>query len=64
MTEWISVEDRLPDDSIYLLGCDANLCMWVVCFYEGHWEDMLDRQIQDITHWMPLPKPPASNREN
>ena len=65
--EWISVEDELPE----LCGSkDYN--MHVVCLLDSGerqvcymlepdvWESYeVNRSNADITHWMPLPKPPA-----
>lgn len=67
MSEWISVEDRLPK-----YACD------VICYHKitGRfigWLELLDPNIKDChqwnnwegergivppTHWMPLPEPP------
>ena len=58
MSEWIKCSERLPEDERYFLAFDCNHCMWVACWYENNWVDMLDRKLFDITHWMPLPKEP------
>ena len=63
MSEWISVEDRLPD----VIGC------YLVCSYELHarvvgWTFFNSQKrwtsnkgdYKDVTHWMPLPKPPTT----
>jgi len=64
--EWISVEDRLPDD-------DVNVLCYELEGYEirGHYTEtmdygngelvplfMSDGRYISITHWMPLPEPP------
>lgn len=57
---WISVKERLPED------CDITLCLThsndhrqVVCkFYEKDFYDEVGL-LRDVTHWMPLPEPPA-----
>ena len=57
--EWISVEDRLPEEKDFVLGYDAvgkqvrymrylDVAMWQM----GHFA------ISEVTHWMRLPKPP------
>ena len=52
--EWISVKDRLPDESGLVIGYDI---VWGVgCFY--YHTDMQTSTWQQITHWMPLPQPP------
>lgn len=63
MAEWISVNDRLPEESAY----------YIVAAHDGHvlrttfvkWQKRLNRwditgarTYWRITHWMPLPKPP------
>ncbi len=73
MSEWISVEDRLPDNFGWFLVIDnylpncANITMG---FYE--YEDSFawlpidsrnDSDSMDITHWMPLPKPPEIDND-
>ena len=58
--EWISVKDRLPEESGgYLAYCWEydGIC---VLYYEvlktkGKWRT---KWKDDITHWMPLPQPP------
>ena len=59
--EWISVEDRLPDEDgeyltydgiiYYLLDFNASLGLWNV-------STDISTAIRDVTHWMPLPQPP------
>lgn len=70
MSEWISVEDRLPE------GPTPVLCVWMgqtqdVCFVcnNGSWygydpfneDDGYKGECADphVTHWMPLPEPPS-----
>ena len=60
--EWISVKDRLPDSGKYVLAyCSDGL------YGEGHYRayenkwylsKITYKSIPDVTHWMPLPKPP------
>ena len=70
--EWISVEDRLPQDKKSVVVTDG-LTSYAIAWY-GHnrdWvaeTDLLDAENYDghchieldanITHWMPLPDPP------
>ena len=58
--EWISVEDRLPEDGQEVLCfCAGNLAD-VYTWTGEEWEDSYgyyeDGDI--ISHWMPLPDPP------
>ena len=61
--EWISVNDRLPEEKVNCIVhykhayCD-NDDFWAIgmCFYDGnkfqlYWS-------YKVTHWMPLPEPP------
>ena len=71
-TAWIRVLDRMPNNEgdvlllttskIIVLG-DLYQGKWRVSgrrweFVNGAWES--DVQLSDVTHWMPLPKPPTS----
>lgn len=59
--EWISVEERLPEKNVEVLGLSAESEIYYVTFryntcgdwaWYGHWRP---------THWMPLPDPPSIN---
>jgi hypothetical protein len=66
-SEWISVEERLPDKwgkylayrkchfapHVDIIRYDTNRSVW--CFFDNEWGDC---EVNDITHWMPLPEPP------
>ncbi len=72
MDEWISVDDRLP----HSVSSIAPHSEWVLCFHIygafsvamyipdilswdfGH--QVLHGKVAEITHWMPLPHPPAT----
>lgn len=60
MSEWISVEERLPDE---------RKAYYLCLFEDGHQQvsEWLHDDIQgwvfwygDPTHWMPLPPPPST----
>ena len=59
--EWISVKDRLPETEDHVLCCtqskkgDQNI---VRGYYrqDGIWVSGMN---SNVTHWMPLPDPPA-----
>jgi hypothetical protein len=67
--EWISVEDRLPDDGAEVLACNLAL---VACDngFGSRFVAWLDydtappqwivsgEEKEEVTHWMPLPEPP------
>ena len=61
--EWISVNDRLPEEKVNCIVhykhayCD-NDDYWAIgtCFYDG--EKFQIGLAYKVTHWMPLPQPP------
>ena len=60
-TEWISVEERLPEKWEYVIVCDECKDVGVARhFGNGHFEWTDDENIAFATHWMPLPEPPNS----
>ena len=53
--EWISVKDRLPEPTYCVLVAGAYGEMGIDALgTDGEWMGM----VEDITHWMPLPKHP------
>ena len=61
--EWISVDDRLPEEKVdcivhYKHAYCNNDGYWAIgfCFYDGE-KFQLD-QAYKVTHWMPTPQPP------
>lgn len=64
VNEWISVNDRLPEDeNEYLVFTNSEILGfayfdvlegWLISWVEGFEKD-------DITHWMPLPEPPRAD---
>ena len=61
--EWISVDDRLPEEKVNCIVyyrhayCD-NDDYWAIgmCFYDG--EKFQLNPAYKVTNWMPLPEPP------
>ena len=61
--EWISVNDRLPEEKVDCIVyykhayCD-NDDYWAIgfCFYDG--EKFRIDLAYKVTHWMPIPQPP------
>lgn len=60
MSEWISVKDRLPDDTGYVLAWSPRYQEVVIAWYSE--EEDFWRTEDDLapfpSHWMPLPEPP------
>ena len=68
--EWISVEDRLPENCQEVLvyrGQHSDLMNVYTYMGNDSWEDDYGywsrTEDEGITHWMPLPSPPAE-KEN
>lgn len=68
-SEWISVEERLPEDDGAVCGIvrgkhrNVELCdaIELVCYFadEGIWALWDDARVTiQVTHWIPLPEPP------
>jgi len=62
MSEWISVEERLPEENEQVLMCAINFVGEAYINYDEKWmrfgfeiEDFLQAT---VTHWMPMPEPP------
>lgn len=73
MSEWISVNDRLPIEKDDLTGywntVDVIACKGqhvFCCRFDagntcGFWHKFNDDGAEHITHWMPLPSPPTGD---
>ena len=63
MSEWIKCSARMPGDFEDVLVSDGVYVevMWWDC--DGFWDCLAPRNsnidIDDVTHWMPLPEPPS-----
>lgn len=73
--QWISVKDRLPEKNgqYIVFGCSDAMkkflpdCIpiWICDYSErnGGWYSIeMNRTIDYITHWMPLPEPPKEDK--
>lgn len=66
--EWISVEDRLPEEGEYVLcvlkgfnyGGKIQVCKFVPAdkFKDKPYFEHFRNGFPSVTHWMPLPNPP------
>lgn len=61
--EWISVKDRLPEDTGYVLAWSPRYQEVVIAWYSE--EEDFWRTEDDLapfpSHWMPLPEPPKED---
>ncbi len=62
--EWISVQDRLPDEGVLVLVYlpnDPMMTDYIVLCDKPIWaKQLIDDQFR-ITHWMPLPQSPEKH---
>ena len=62
MTDWISVEDRLPEEHKDVLFFD-ELGIGGGVLRNSEWEDWNSNELNEtVTHWQPLPEPPKENK--
>lgn len=67
MSEWINVKDRLPENEKFVLVCNADdaepqdLITISLFFNKKFFATEHDNNsiYEYVTHWMPLPEPPA-----
>lgn len=67
MSEWISVEDRLPtiDEFVLLLVYWPKTSSHAIGYLHIDGNYRIGRHIiEDVTHWQPLPPPPENNTPN
>ena len=64
-SDWISVKDRLPEESGDYLALQNSVNQYVLHFSSRHqafncydFDEIAKYKITDITHWMELPEPP------
>ena len=61
--EWISVDDRLPEDGVRVLAAhDDGVVRIGIC--RGYFPAVMSKKHEkafgfaEVTHWMPIPEPP------
>ena len=63
MSDWISVRERMPDDTkSVLVWCPSRRNKYTACWVCPDWIHFGGRfdviVLEDVTHWMPTPEPP------
>lgn len=59
--EWIKCSDRMPDQFVEVLVCTEDGSRYIAALsVQMNWDDgdFFD-DIQNVTHWQALPKPPT-----
>ena len=56
--EWISVDDRLPDDDEVVIICTDKNFVYAGELIGDTWFLDNDSWTATVTHWMPTPQPP------
>lgn len=69
MSDWISVDDRLPDMGQPVIEWGAHeypTTAYRVNTHNGfRWRTYSDGEvIAGVTHWMPLPEPPSGDKDD
>jgi len=69
MSKWISVKDRLPEHGVHVLTFSSEENYYAVSYLiylsnERIWANGCLLGNDNITHWMPLPKPPEIKEDN
>ena len=55
--EWVSVEDRLPEENTTVIVATDNGIVFQ-CLYSYDGWNLWDGNEVNITHWQPMPQPP------
>jgi hypothetical protein len=68
LCQWVSVEERLPDDETEVLvmsEVDNDYEVNQMDLYDGKWRNVCGQEVDGWpTHWMPIPTLPESEVSN
>lgn len=53
---WVRVEDGLPESDDFMAVMDGTETWKRAFYYEGDWWNEDEMPVEDVTHWMPIPK--------
>jgi len=56
MSEWISVEERLPPDDGGVLAALSSNATTLAEYRKGRWASLITCRYIEPTHWMPIPQ--------
>jgi len=61
---WIACSERMPAALINVLVCDSDKNLFIRNHKHGFWNDYrVGHDRHEITHWQPLPAPPATTEK-
>lgn len=66
MSEWIDVNDKVPETEHWVLTYDVNSCSYSmgIKYYSAYLKQWLSGNCgRKVTHWMKLPAPPRKEEE-
>lgn len=66
--EWISVNDELPNYDFEIIVSDKHGQVSTGWYKNGNVYDLFENcngiEYKSITHWMPMPQPPITLKQN
>lgn len=62
MSNWISVDERLPEYGTEVLVCLANGTRAIAYWHVSKCWLGLGTKLNHVTHWQPLPEPPEAGK--
>ena len=62
MCEWVSVKDKLPDETEFVMVWDKDGVDFGRYYEDQGWLGY-GEHLTKVTHWMPIPAPPTQKEE-